>query len=72
MAPVRLAELVAALEAAAECVTPDEAAELWRNLAEVARALKQAGYPRPRRVRPAPAVAPGQGDLLDLIGPRGD
>ncbi|MDF3837876.1 hypothetical protein P3W85_33820 [Cupriavidus basilensis] len=60
----RLAELVKAIDAAAERLSPDEAAAIWHNLNEVSRALNRAGFPEPKRKRKPAANASGQGDLL--------
>ncbi|MBB6592710.1 hypothetical protein LBW62_07955 [Ralstonia solanacearum] len=61
----RLVDLAAAIDAAAELLTPADARAIWHELEGVARALKRVGYPRPSR-RPAKtsAVMPEQGDLL--------
>jgi hypothetical protein len=63
----RLTELVATIHASAELLSPAEAAAIWRDLADVARALTRAGYARPRRTRKPPAPLPGQGDLLNTL-----
>lgn len=64
-----LADLADAIRAAGT-LTDDQAAAVWRGLADVAKALRKAGHPKPKRERPAPAPAPapvalpGQADLL--------
>lgn len=45
-------------------LTDDQAAAVWRGLAGVAKALRKAGHPKPKRQRPAPVALPGQADLL--------
>lgn len=57
-----LADLADAIRAAGT-LTDDQAAAVWRGLADVAKALRKAGYPKPKRERPTPAL-PGQADLL--------
>ena len=53
---------------AAERLSTDQTAAVWRGLADVARALRKAGHPKPKRERlasvSAAAVLSGQGDLL--------
>jgi hypothetical protein len=39
---------------AAGTFTDDQAAAVWRGLADVAKALRKAGHPKPKRERPAP------------------
>lgn len=48
---------------AADSMTAEQAAAVWHGLAEVAKALRKAGHPKPKRERPASVVA-GQADLL--------
>jgi hypothetical protein len=60
----RLAELVTAIDAAAEHLSPDDATAIWHNLNEIARAMNRAGLPKPTRQRKAPDPGAGQGDLL--------
>lgn len=48
---------------AAESMTAEQAAAVWHGLAEVAKALRKAGHPKPKRERPASVVS-GQADLL--------
>lgn len=62
-APRTLADLADAIRAA-DALTADHAAAVWRGLADVAKALRKAGHPKPRRERPAPVAQPGQADLL--------
>ena len=47
----------------AESMTAEQAAAVWHGLAEVAKALRKAGHPKPKRERPASVVS-GQADLL--------
>lgn len=49
---------------AAENLTAEQAAAVWHGLADVAKALRKAGHPKPKRERPAPVVLSGQADLL--------
>jgi hypothetical protein len=49
---------------AAESLTAEQAAAVWHGLADVAKALRKAGHPKPKRERPAPVVLSGQADLL--------
>ena len=62
-----LADLADAIRAAGT-LTDDQAAAVWRGLADVAKALRKAGHPKPKpkpkRQRPAPVALPGQADLL--------
>jgi hypothetical protein len=58
-----LAELADAIRAAGT-LTDDQAAAVWRGLADVAKALRKAGHPKPKRGRAAPVALPGQADLL--------
>ncbi|WP_345817671.1 hypothetical protein AAGS40_30165 (plasmid) [Paraburkholderia sp. PREW-6R] len=60
----RLAELVVAINSAAELLTPAQADAIWNELVAVTRALNRAGYPKPKRERKPPATPPGQRDLL--------
>lgn len=62
-APRTLADLADAIRVA-DALTADHAAAVWRGLADVAKALRKAGHPKPRRERPAPVAQPGQADLL--------
>lgn len=59
-----LADLAAAIRAA-DALDDAQAVAIWQGLADVAKALRKAGHPKPKRQHPAPAVLPGQGDLLD-------
>lgn len=58
-----LADLADAIRAGGT-LTDDQAAAVWRGLADVAKALRKAGHPKPKRQRPAPVALPGQADLL--------
>ena len=58
-----LVQLGVSIRATGEAMTDAEAAATWNALAEVAKALRKAGHPKPKRERPAPVVA-GQADLL--------
>ena len=58
-----LADLADAIRAGG-ALTDDQAAAVWRGLADVAKALRKAGHPKPKRQRPAPVALPGQADLL--------
>ena len=62
-APRSLADLADAIRTA-DTLTADHAARIWAGMAELAKALRKAGHPRPKRERPAPAALPGQADLL--------
>ena len=59
-----LAELAAAIDAAAEQLSPTDARAIWKELDTVARVLKRVGYSRPARQPASPATPPMQGDLL--------
>lgn len=58
-----LADLADAIWAAGT-LTDDQAAAVWRGLADVAKALRKAGHPKPKRERSALTALPGQTDLL--------
>lgn len=58
-----LADLADAIQAAGT-LAEDQAASVWRGLADVAKALRKAGHPKPKRERPPPVALPGQADLL--------
>ncbi|MET0962053.1 MAG: hypothetical protein ABWY05_04440 [Noviherbaspirillum sp.] len=45
-------------------LTPQQSDEIWDAMAELVRAMRQAGYPRPTRDRKA-AADPGQSSLFD-------
>ena len=62
-APDTLADLADAIRAV-ESLTADHAAAVWRGLADVAKALRKVGHPKPKRERAAPVPQPGQADLL--------
>lgn len=56
--------IVAALEAAADTLSMEDADQLWVQLQAVARTLKRAGHARPRTVRRPTSSAPGQRDFF--------
>jgi len=58
-----LAQLGQSIKAMGEAMTDAEAAATWSALADVAKALRKAGHPKPQRERPAPAAS-AQADLL--------
>ncbi len=62
-APRTLADLAEAIRAA-DTLTAEHAAKIWAGLADVAKALRKAGYPKPKRERSAPVALPSQADLL--------
>ena len=62
-APRTLADLAESIRAA-DTLTSDHAAKIWAGMADVAKALRKAGHPRPKRERTAPAALAGQADLL--------
>lgn len=64
MAAKSLADLGAAIQSAADTLTDDQAAALWRGLADVGKALRKAGHPKPKRESSASVAVPGQADLL--------
>lgn len=57
-----LGELAEAIRSA-NSMTDEQAAAVWRGLADVAKALRKAGHPKPQRERSASVVS-GQADLL--------
>lgn len=59
-----LAELAAAIDAAAEQLSPTDARAIWHELEIVARTLERVGYSRPARQPASPTTPPTQGDLL--------
>ncbi len=62
-----VAQLTAAVVAAADGeLSAEQAAEAWAELARLQKALKAAGFPRPKREKPAQVAAKieGQGELL--------
>ena len=61
-----LAELADSIRAAG-ALTDDQAAAAWRGLADVAKALRKAGHPRPGRSRPAQVPQPEQPVQADLL-----
>lgn len=58
-----LAALGQAVRATGAALTDGEAAATWNALTGVAKALRKAGHPKPKRERPASAMS-SQGDLL--------
>ena len=58
-----LVQLAESIKATGAAMTDSEAALTWSALAEVAKALRKAGHPKPKRERPA-SVGSGQADLL--------
>lgn len=62
-APRTLADLAESIRAV-DTLTADHAAKIWAGMADVAKALRKAGHPKPKRERPAPVALPGQADLL--------
>ena len=64
-----LADLADAIRAAGT-LTDAQAAAVWHGLADVAKALRKAGHPKPKRERSARVAQPGQADLLaDIAEP---
>lgn len=62
-APRALSDLAEAIRAA-DTLDAAHAAKIWAGMADVAKALRKAGHPKPKRERPAPVALPGQADLL--------
>ncbi len=62
-APRTLADLAESIRAA-DTLTADHAAKIWAGMGELAKALRKAGHPKPKRERTAPAALAGQADLL--------
>ena len=62
-AALSLVQLGASIKAMGEAMSDAEAAATWSALADVAKALRKAGHPKPQRERPASGVS-GQADLL--------
>lgn len=58
-----LVQLGESIKATGAAMTDSEAALTWRALTDVAKALRKAGHPKPKRERPASVVS-GQADLL--------
>lgn len=58
-----LVQLGESIKATGAAMTDTEAALTWRALTDVAKALRKAGHPKPKRERPASVVS-GQADLL--------
>jgi len=63
----RLTQLVAAIHASTELLSPTEGAAIWRDLSDVARALTRVDYRKSKRTRKLRAPLPGQGDLLNTL-----
>lgn len=59
--------LVEALGVAADALQPDDADRLWHQVHMIARALRRAGHPRPKRERRVSPPLPGQRDLIDEL-----
>lgn len=59
--------IIAALEAAADALSVEEADRLWSQLKAIERTLKRAGHARPRRARRAHVAPPGQRDFFGEI-----
>ncbi|WP_196217382.1 hypothetical protein [Burkholderia pseudomallei] len=66
-APEQFEAIIAALEAAADALSVEEADRLWFQLKAIERTLKRAGHARPRRARRAPVAHPGQRDFFGEI-----
>jgi hypothetical protein len=62
-AAATLVQLGESIKATGAAMTDGEAATTWSALTEVAKALRKAGHPKPKRERPASVVS-GQADLL--------
>ena len=62
-AALTLMQLGESIKAIGVAMTDSEAALTWSALADIAKALRKAGHPKPKRERPA-SVVPGQADLL--------
>lgn len=58
-----LVQLGESIKAAGAAMADAEVALTWRALTDVAKALRKAGHPKPKRERLAPVVS-GQADLL--------
>ena len=58
-----LAQLGQSIKATGAAMTDSEAAATWSALTDVAKALRKAGHPKPKRKRPASMMS-SQGDLL--------
>ena len=58
-----LMQLGESIKATGAAMTDSEAALTWSALTDVAKALRKAGHPKPKRERPASVVS-GQADLL--------
>ncbi|WP_050805947.1 hypothetical protein [Burkholderia ambifaria] len=63
-APEQFDTIIAALEAAADTLSVEEADCLWAQLKVIARTLTRAGHMRPRAPRRPPPSPPGQRDFF--------
>lgn len=63
-APEHFEAVIAALEAAADTLSVDDADQLWAQLQAIARMLKRAGHVRPRVARRPQTSPPGQRDFF--------
>ncbi|WP_081896639.1 MULTISPECIES: hypothetical protein [Burkholderia] len=63
-APQQFEAIVAALEAAVDTLSVEDADHLWVQLQAIARMLKRAGHARPRAARRPTSSAPGQRDFF--------
>ncbi|RRA18740.1 hypothetical protein DF038_31640 [Burkholderia cepacia] len=63
-APVHFEAIIAALEAAADTLSVEDADQLWVQLQAIARSLKRAGHTRPRMACRPPVSPPGQRDFF--------
>lgn len=63
-APEHFEAVIAALEAAADTLSIEDADQLWAQLQAIARMLKRAGHVRPRMARQPPTSPPGQRDFF--------
>lgn len=64
--PQSLADLADSIRSA-ESLTDAQAAAMWQGLADVAKALRKAGHPKPKRERPAPVALPDPPNLLASV-----
>lgn len=62
-APRALSDLAEAIRAA-DTLDAAHTAKIWAGMGELAKALRKAGHPKPKRKRTAPVAQPGQADLL--------
>lgn len=63
----QLEAIVAALDVAADTLSPADADILWNQLRALAGALRRGGHPKPVAPRRQPAPLPGQRDLVDEL-----